>query len=346
MSSVTRAVTRRAATAASVVALLVLAACGSDETPRADPTPRPSDESSSASSSPATPSPTPSPTRSPTPSRKPTARPTHRTAAPAPTKVLVVVEENHSYSQMKNGMPFLSSLSEEYGYATNWTALRHPSEPNYIAMVGGSTFGITDDKAPGVNSGRIGSAGSVFDQALAAGKTAATYAESMPKNCHPYDYPDRSLGKPTYAVRHNPWVYFESGRKGCLAHDQDLTSFGSDAAGNALPNVGFLIPNLDHDAHNGSLSAADSWLATQLSPVLHSTDFTSGKLVVVVTADEDDRHSDNRVLTSVLTPRVSHRVVDTELNHYSLTRYIAEVLGVEPPLNGKDAPDMRAAFGL
>ena len=168
----------------------------------------------------------------------------------------------------------------------------------------------------------------------------------MPRNCHPYDYPDRSDGKPKYAVRHNPWVYFGSGRKGCLAHDQDLTSFAADAAGNTLPNVGFLIPNLDHDAHDGSLAAADSWLATQLSPVLHSADFTSGKLVVVVTADEDDRHSGNRVLTSVLTPRVSHKVVDTELNHYSLTRYIAEVLGVQPLLNGAGAPDMKAAFGL
>ena len=168
----------------------------------------------------------------------------------------------------------------------------------------------------------------------------------MPQNCHVYDYPDRSVGTPKYAVRHNPWVYFANGRRAAWPTTRTSRRSPADAAGNALPNVGFLIPNLDHDAHDGSLATADSWLEQQLSPVLHSTDFTSGKLVVVVTADEDDKHSGNGVLTSVLTPRVSHKVVDTALTHYSLTRYIAQVLGVQPLLNGAGAPDLKAAFGL
>jgi acid phosphatase len=260
--------------------------------------------------------------------------------------VLVVIEENHSYSQMKAGMPFLAGLSDTYGYATHWHALTHPSEPNYLGIVAGSTFGITDDQAPSSHTRELASATTVFDQALAAGRTAKTYAESMPKNCHPYDHPDRSVGRPVYAVRHNPWVYFPRSRSNCLAHDVGLATFADDATRNALPSVGFLIPNLDHDAHDGSLSTADAWLRQQLSPVLRSTDFTSGKLVVVVTADEDDRHSGNLVLTSVLTPRLSHKVVDTGLTHYSLTRYIAQVLRVAPLKNGATAPDMRTAFGL
>ena len=88
----------------------------------------------------------------------------------------------------------------------------------------------------------------------------------MPKPCHVYDAPDQSVGKPTYAVRHNPWVYFPSSRANCLAHDVDLTTFAHDAAANALPNVGFLIPNLDHDAHDGTLAAADSWLHAPADP--------------------------------------------------------------------------------
>jgi hypothetical protein len=260
--------------------------------------------------------------------------------------VLVVIEENHSYDQMKSGMPFLSRLSDTYGYATHWTALAHPSEPNYLGIAGGSTFGILDDKAPAAHIHDIGSATSVFDQALAAGKSAGTYAESMPKPCHVYDAPDKSVGKPTYAVRHNPWVYFPSSRSNCLAHDVDLTTFARDAGANALPNVGFLIPNLDHDAHDGTLTAADSWLHSQLGPVLQSTDFTSGKLVVVVTADEDDKLSGNVVLTSVLSPRLSHKVVGTELTHYSLTRYLDQVLGVQPLGKAAQAPDLKKAFGL
>lgn len=151
---------------------------------------------------------------------------------------------------------------------------------------------------------------------------------------------------PGYDCVRNPWVYFSHSRRDCLAHDRDLTPFAGDIAHHALPNVGFLIPNLDHDAHNSSLATADAWLKHQLKLVLASTDFTSGKLVVVVTADEDDRHSGNVVLTSVLSSRLSHKVVSTPLTHYSLTRYVAQVLGVEPLKRGATAPDMKAAFGL
>ncbi|MBA3783853.1 MAG: phosphoesterase, partial [Nocardioides sp.] len=68
------------------------------------------------------------------------------------TKVLTIIEENHSYAQMKAGMPYLFSLSKKYGYASNWTAITHPSLPNYLAMTGGSTFGVTDDSAPSANA--------------------------------------------------------------------------------------------------------------------------------------------------------------------------------------------------
>ena len=100
-----------------------------------------------------------------------------------PTKVLVVIEENHSLAEMRAGMPFLAALSDRYGYATDWHALTHPSEPNYLAIVGGSTFGITDDHPPAENSAMVGNAPSVFSQAREAGRTAATYAQSMPAPC-------------------------------------------------------------------------------------------------------------------------------------------------------------------
>ncbi|MCW2817100.1 MAG: hypothetical protein JWN84_4555 [Nocardioides sp.] len=264
----------------------------------------------------------------------------------AASKVLVVIEENHTLEQMREGMPFLAQVSDKYGYATRWTAITHPSEPNYLAIAGGSTFGISDDKAPQAHAQDVGSATSVFDQAVAVGKTAATYAESMPQPCHVYDDPDQAVGVPLYAVRHNAWVYFTAGRQACLAGDVGLEEFARDVGDDALPNVGFLIPNLEHDAHDGTLAEADTWLEQQLSPVLQSHDFTSGHLVVVVTADEDDRSADNTVLTSVLTPALSGEVVDTPLTHYSLTRYICQVLGVEPLGQGAEAPDLAAAFGL
>lgn len=250
-----------------------------------------------------------------------------------------MIEENHSFEQMQTGMPFLAAMSQKYGYASDWHALAHPSEPNYLGIAGGSTFGVTDDNPPADNAPKVGQAPSVFSQALSAGKTAATYAQSMGTPCELTDaYP--------YAVRHNPWTYFASERAACQAYDRDATSFANAARSNRLPNVGFLIPDLLHDAHDGSLAAADAWLRSQLTPVLASKDFTSGNLVVVVTADEDDGNSDNRVLTSVLTPRLHHTVVNTPLTHYSLTRFIEQVLRVKPLGQAADAPDMRVAFGL
>jgi phosphatidylinositol-3-phosphatase len=260
-------------------------------------------------------------------------------SATLPSKVLVVIEENHSFDQMRANMPFLAALSDRYGYATHWQALTHPSEPNYLAITGGSTFGVTNDALPAVNASHVGNAPSVFSEAESAGRSAATYAESMPAPCAAIDsYP--------YVARHNPWTYFTADSKTCHEHDLGTASFVEDARRNGLPNVGLLIPNLLHDAHDESLEAADAWLQTQLTPVLASSDFTSGELVIVVTADEDDRHSDNTVLTSVVSAGLSHVVVDATLTHYSLTRFIDQVLRVEPLGAARTAPDMATAFGL
>jgi acid phosphatase len=262
------------------------------------------------------------------------------------SKVLVVVEENHSFDQMRAGMPYLSGLAERYGYATDWRAIAHPSEPNYLAIASGSTYGITDDANPDAHYHDLADATSVFDQARSVGKTARVYAESMPEPCATVGYPAGPPAAQLYVPRHNPWTYFAAGRDGCLADDQALPALAQDAAAGRLPNIGLVIPNLQHDAHNGTLSAADTWLRDHLQPVLDGPDFTTGRLVVVTTADEDDHRSGNRVLTTVLNPRLSGTVAHATLTHYSLTRYIDDVLDVPPLGHAASAPDLTTAFGL
>lgn len=253
-----------------------------------------------------------------------------------PTKVLVIVEENHSYTQMKTQMPYLWSLATRYAYSTNYKAVTHPSLPNYLAIAGGSTFGVTDDANPSAH--KI-NAVSVFDQALANGKTAKTYAETVPANCY-------LTNSGQYAVRHNPWAYFVPGRANCNRYDVSLGSLAADSKSNALPNVGLVVPNLCNDAHDCPLGTADSWLQARLPTILASSDFTSGRLAVVVTADEDDRRSGNTVLTVVLHATEHGRVVTTALTHYSLSRWLSQTSGSAPLLKATTAPDMRAAFGL
>jgi acid phosphatase len=256
-----------------------------------------------------------------------------------PTKVLTIVEENHSYSEARAGMPYLTGLANRYAYARRFHAVAHPSLPNYIAIAGGGTFGIRTDKEA-IPSPRIGSHHSVFGRALAAGKTAKVYAESMSGHCS-------GASGAGYAPKHNPWVYFGAERRSCRKYDVPATSFLADARANALPNAGMLVPNQGNDAHNGTLATADNWLKARLPTVLASQNFRSGRLTVIVTFDEDDRGTaSNHVYTVVLNAALDgkHEVVSKRLGHYSITGYYEHVLGVG--LHRKATPGLTRAFGL
>jgi acid phosphatase len=257
--------------------------------------------------------------------------------APAVDKLLVVVVENHSLRQMRRGMPWTFKLAKRYAYADRYRAITHPSLPNYLAIAGGSTFGVRDDRPPAAHRLR---GASVFGQALRSGHTAKVYAEGMPRRCA------RADGGRRYAVRHNPWTYFVGERPACRKHDVPFAALAGDVADGALPDAGFVVPDLCHDAHDCGLAVADRWMKRTLGRVMAGPDWKSGHLAVVVTADEDDRHSGNRVLTVVAHPSLHGKVVHRRLNHYSLTRLYAQVLGTAPLRHGAGAPNMAAAFGL
>jgi acid phosphatase len=252
------------------------------------------------------------------------------------TKLLVVVVENHSLEQMQAGMPWLNGLAQRYGYAADYHAIRHPSLPNYLAIAGGSTFGVANDAPPAQH--RL-TAPSVFGRALLAHRTATTYAEGMGSNC-------QLVNHGRYAVRHNPWTYFRSEHALCLRNDVPLTRLRADVTAGRLPNIGMVIPDVCNDAHNCSLSRADAWMRRVVGPVLNGPDFASGHLAVVVTADEDDRHHGNRVLTVVAHPALHHQVVHAGLTHYALSRSYAEAAGIAPLLRGHGAPSLLRRFGL
>jgi phosphatidylinositol-3-phosphatase len=259
--------------------------------------------------------------------------------------VLTVVVENHSLGQVQSGMPYVDGLAKRFAYATKYTAIRHPSLPNYLALAGGDTFGVTDDAAP---SSHPVAGDSVFDQAIARGKTAATYAESMTSNCQL-----TSSGR--YAVKHNPWAYFNGAtqRANCTRYNLPAGTPSSGAMHNAvaagtLPNAGYWIPDLCDDAHDCSLSTADNYIKSWLPQIMAGSDYTSGRLAIVITADEDDSNSGNVVLTAVIHRSLdgSHKVVTSALNHYSLLRMYDRVLGAPLLRKASTASDMAAAFAL
>jgi hypothetical protein len=250
--------------------------------------------------------------------------------------VLVFVVENHSADEMRTGMPWVARLGDRYGHTTNYHGIRHPSLPNYLAIVGGSTFGVTDDADPSVNKA---AAPSVFGRTLAAGRSAAVFADAMGSRC-------QLSSDGTYAVRHNPWAYFPGERAQCRRHDQPLSRLAPAVSHGDLPAVGMVIPDLCHDAHDCALSVANRWLKTRIGAVMAGPDWASGKLAVVVTADEDDGDHSNSVLTVVAHPALDHATTGTAMSHYALSRSMSQVSGTAPLRKARKAPSLLRQLGL
>lgn len=314
----------RRTTAASACALLlaVLTACGGqDATPEASPSTPAAPRTSATSPTPSSSSPT-------------------QVAVPGGgepvSKVLVVVVENHSLDAMRREMPWTFALAQRYGYATGYRALAHPSLPNYLAIAGGDTFGISDDKDPAAH---VLHGPSVFGQALAQHRTAKVYAEDMPAPCS-------TASRGRYAVRHNPWTYFADEHAACEQYDVPITALAGDVQGGDLPTVGMVVPNLCSDAHDCPLSEADRWMRDVVGQVMAGPDFTSGRLLVVITADEDDGDQGNLVLTTMVNPQITGSVVHSDLSHYSLSGLLSQVAGAQPLRRARSAPPLGAAFGL
>ena len=238
-------------------------------------------------------------------------------------------------------MPYLYSQATKYGYATRYSAITHPSLPNYLSIALGSSFGIIDDNPP---TAHPQSPPDVFGETLAAGRTAKSYQESMPSNCATAD-------SGAYAVKHNPWAYVGSERTQCLANDvasgtATSGALHTDIVAGTLPNVGEVTPNLNDDAHDGSLATADAWLKGWLTLVYASPDWASGQLALVITADEDDHSQGNTVLTTVIHPSQHGHIVTRALTHYSLTTLLTRVGHAACIANGCGAASLAAAFGL
>jgi phospholipase C len=251
------------------------------------------------------------------------------------TKVLTIVEENHGTAEAKAGMPYLTSLAATYGSATDYQSLTHPSLPNYLAMLAGSTLGIRDDGDP---SAHPVSGPSVLDLALAHGHTAKVYAESMPANC-------ARSNADRYAARHNAWTYFPQST-GCAHLDVPADRIDADAAAGTLPNVGLLIPDLCHDGHDCALGEADGYLRDVLRTVMAGPDWQSGHLTVVITFDEVENDGSGTLLTAVVAPSLHGVQVATPLTHYSWSRWMTDLVGAPPLRLAAGAPSLGKAFHL
>ena len=248
--------------------------------------------------------------------------------------VVIVVEENASYSQVIGNpdMPYINGLASQYGLATQYYANVHPSIGNYFMLTTGQ-LATTDDGYTGTIS-----VDNIVREVLAVGKTWKSYAESRG---------DPSL----YVPRHDPCSYFTDVVNSATqkANLVSFTQFATDLASDALPNFSFIVPNLDDDAHNAPLSQADTWLKTNIAPLIANATFQKDGLLII-TFDEsvgtDTANGGGHVATVIVSTKAKPAYQSTTMyQHQSAFRLMLEGLGISTmPGDAATAPDMGEFF--
>jgi hypothetical protein len=239
--------------------------------------------------------------------------------------VFVVVEENHSYSNVIGNlaMPYLNGLAKQYGLATEYYANTHPSIGNYFMMTTGQII-TNDDSFMGTVS-----ADNAVRRLITGGKTWKSYAESLPNVGY--------IGGDVYPYvrHHNPLSYLSD-----VVHSRSernnlvpFTQFLDDLNNNHLPQYSFIVPNMLNDAHDGSLGAADNWLRKNIGPLLGNSAFRKDGLLVILfdeSLSSDRQHGGGHVAAVVISPKAKRSYQSRTLyQHQSVCRLLLEGLGLK-----------------
>jgi len=238
------------------------------------------------------------------------------------THVVVVVFENHEATSIAGSpdAPTFNALARRYASLTDYEAVAHPSLPNYLALVSGSTQGITSDCTDCVVEAR-----SLADTLAAAHKTWKTYAEDLPSP----GFTGASQGR--YAKKHDPFLYFQNVVRSRSRRDRvvPFTQFARDAAGHGLPDFSLVVPNLCDDMHDCSVATGDAWLKAHIVPILHSPALRGGVVFVVFDEGTSDAGGGGHVDALALGPTVRRDSRFTKAtNHYGLLRTIEDAWGL------------------
>lgn len=272
---------------------------------------------------------------------------------PKSNHVVVVMEENHSFSSVigSSSMPYLNSLATQNGLATQYFANTHPSIGNYFMLTTGQIVTNNDALNSTVN------VDNVVRHLLTAGKTWKSYAESLPSVGYTGNdvYP--------YFRHHNPFSYFSDVVNSSVQKLNlvPFSHFGADLANNQLPDFSFIMPNVNHDAHDcptgptgctdaQKLSTADSWLKNNIAPLLANPAFQQDGILIIVfdeSVDSDTAHGGGHIATVVVGPHVKKGFKSTTLyQHQNVLRTALDAIGVTTyPGAAANTADMADLFG-
>ena len=259
---------------------------------------------------------------------------------PASNHVFIVLEENHSYSSVigNSSMPYLNSLAKKYALATQYYANTHPSIGNYFMLTTGQVITNNDSFC------RTMTQDNIVRHLLTAGKTFKSYAESLPATGY------TGCGSYPYVKRHNPLAYFSDVANSSEKYNLvPFSQFSKDLTNANLPNYSFIVPNLLHDAHDGTLSVADSWLKANIAPLIGSATFQKDGILVIVfdeSVDTDKQHGGGHVVSIIVGPKVKPGYRSTILyQHQNSLKTMMRALGLGTyPGNATSAAAMSDLF--
>ena len=241
--------------------------------------------------------------------------------------------ENHNWSSIKgnanapyinNTLLPMASYTDQY---YNPPGI-HPSEPNYLWLEAGTSFGITNDNPPSSNHQ---STTNHFVTRLAnAGISWKTYQENITgATCPTTDsYP--------YAVKHNPFAFFDDVvSSGCTNVMRPFTELATDLANQTVAHYNFITPNLINDMHDGTIAQGDTWLSQKVPTILQSAAYQNNGLLLI-TWDEGAGSSDGPIGMIVLSPLAKGGGYHNTLHytHSSTLRTLQKIFGVTPFLGG------------
>lgn len=245
---------------------------------------------------------------------------------PVASKVVLVVLEN-THADVARAGKFLGMLADSGAYLANYHAIAKHSQPNYVALISGSTEGVVDNSLVKLDRPHLG-------QKL---KSWMAYAEGYPSG--------RCDLRPVigaYARKHLPFLSFSDVQDNpdfCREHVTGFDEFLIAAKARTLPRFSLVIPNLEHDAHDKPLRDADAWLEKNFAALIDDPDFRREVLLIVIFDEGDGKWwhlpgDHDRVYAVLWGDDVIPGDVHARYDHYDLLRTIEAIFDVAPMATG------------
>ncbi|MEO8568881.1 MAG: alkaline phosphatase family protein, partial [Ginsengibacter sp.] len=172
-----------------------------------------------------------------------------------PAHTVILILENRPYNNIVGNSlaPYINGLIANSNTAlfTQSFGLTHPSQPNYIMLYSGDNQGVTDNNVPSNLPFTTLNLGATL---ITKGLSFAGYSEGLPS------VGSNVATSGSYVRKHNPWVNWQGTGINNIpsASNRPFSDFPSDF--NLLPTLSIVVPDLDHDMHDGSIATGDTWV--------------------------------------------------------------------------------------